>query len=65
MTFEVKEINAETGEEITRPATAEEIAQAKKDEEAAQAEFEKRQSAIDKLTALGLEVSDLEALGLI
>lgn len=65
MTFEVKEINAETGEEITRSATAAEIAQAELDAELAQAEEEKRQSAIDKLKALGLEISDLEALGLI
>lgn len=63
--FEVKEINAETGEETVRPATAEEIAQAEADLAAAKAEAEAKQSAIDKLTALGLQVADLEALGII
>lgn len=65
MAFEVKEVNAETGEEITRPATAEEIAQAELDAELAQAAEEAKQSALDKLSKLGLEVADLEALGLI
>lgn len=63
--FEVKEINAETSEEIVRPATAEEIAQMEADQEAAQAAEEAKQSALDKLKALGLELSDLEALGLV
>lgn len=63
--FEVKELNAETGEEIIRPATAEEIAQIEADQAAAQATEEAKQSALDKLKALGLELSDLEALGLV
>lgn len=63
--FEVKEINAETGEEIIRPATAEEIAQAEADLKAAEEAAVKRQATISKFEALGFEVSDLEALGLI
>lgn len=63
--FEVKEVNAETGEEIVRPATAEEIAQAEIDQAAAEAAAAAKQETIDKLKALGLEISDLEVLGLI
>lgn len=63
--FEVKEVNAETGEEIVRPATAEEIAQAQLDIQNAEEAEAKRQELINKFKALGFEVSDLEALGLI
>lgn len=62
--FEVKEINAETGEETTRPANTQEVAQAELDAETAQAEAEAKQSALDKLSKLGLDLADLEALGL-
>lgn len=59
----------------TRPATAEEIKQLQKDwadeaaykkrkDDEAKAQEEKRIAAIAKLNALGLELDDLEALGL-
>ena len=68
---QVKIVNAETGEEIIRDATADEIAQMAKDKskaEAAQAEAEAKAqakvTAENKLAALGLTTEDLKALGL-
>ena len=69
--YKEKIFNAETGEETFRDYTAEEIEkvkhfQAKAQEEAkieAQAQA-KRQTALAKLVALGLEEDDLKAIGL-
>jgi hypothetical protein len=69
--YREKIINLETGQETWRDYTPEEIAKV----EAAQAEAEaraeaeaqaeaKRQTALAKLAALGLEEDDLKALGL-
>ncbi len=63
--FDVKEIDAETGQETTRNANAEEVAQAKLDVELATAAEAAKETALDKLTKLGLEIADLQALGLI
>jgi hypothetical protein len=68
-----KEFNALTGQEtITeRDATAKEIADYEKEQAEAQAREEaqaqaeaKRQTALAKLAALGLEEDDIKALGL-
>jgi hypothetical protein len=67
----IMEHNVETGEIILRDKTEAELAQDIKDQEtnakiaAAKAEAEaKRQAALDKLAALGLNTDDLKALGL-
>ena len=68
---QVKIVDITTGEEIVRDATDAEIAQMeldaanaqKRKQEEAEAET-KRQAALDKLAALGLEPDDLKALGL-
>lgn len=61
--------NVETGESYTQPLTAEEIAelevmqaQAEAQEAEAQAKAEARQSALTKLTALGLTEEEVAAL---
>lgn len=71
MTRMISEHNAETGETIVREATLEELAQWEKDKVIFAAEkqvFEankaKREAALAKLAALGLEPDDLKALGL-
>lgn len=68
---QVKIVNIETGEEITRDANAEELAQIEKDaaswaaELVAKAEAEAKKAAAEaKLAALGLDADDLKALGL-
>lgn len=68
---DVTEIDLVTGQVIERPFTAEEIAQREADAAAAaasaQAEADAlaaRKAALAKLTALGLTVDDLAALGL-
>ena len=66
----IKIVNAETGEEIEREMNAEELAQLEKDrldsavdkQMTIEAEA-KRQAALAKLAALGLEPDDLKALG--
>ena len=69
--YKHKIINVETGEETWRDYTPAEIAEVEKAQAEAQAEAEayaqaeaKRQSAIAKLAALGLEEDDFKALGL-
>lgn len=69
--FDVLEIDAATGQITERNFTNEEMAQIEADKKAnAQAEKERkaaearRQAAIAKLTALGLDVEDLQALGI-
>ena len=66
-----KIFNLETSKETWRDYTAEEIAEVEKAQAEAQARAEaeaqaeaKRQTALAKLTALGLEEDDLNALGL-
>ena len=61
---DVKEINAETGDEIVREYTDDEIDQIELDVENAQADQDRRDAAIKKLEKLGLSLTDLEALGL-
>lgn len=61
---DVKELNAETGDEIVRDYTDAEIDQLELDAENVQAEIDRRNSAIAKLEKLGLSLTDLEALGL-
>jgi myo-inositol-1-phosphate synthase len=70
-TPQVKEVNAETGEEILRDMNTAELVQLAKDVaereaiEAAEANAEaKKASAQAKLEALGLTADDLKALGL-
>ena len=74
MTYKVGIYDASTGQEIIRDMTDDEIADrnqeillveaTKKAEEIAKAEVEmKRQAALAKLEALGLEPADLKALG--
>lgn len=65
-------IDTETNEIIERPLTKDELAQAKIDAEVQAAILAKEEAAkvakevsIAKLTALGLSVDDLKALGLI
>ena len=64
---QVFEVNAETGEAIYRDPTAEEIAQNKKDLKEkqlnAEQELAKKEQALSKLSALGLELEDLKVLG--
>jgi hypothetical protein len=71
MSLKEKIVIAETGEEIYRDYTTEQIAEVAKVEAEAQAKAEaqaqaetKRQIALGKLAALGLEEDDLKALGL-
>ena len=71
MSFQIAEINAETGEIVIREATPKEVQDRLKiDEELTQeatlkAEKEvKRKAAEAKLAALGLTADDLKALGL-
>lgn len=61
--------NFETGEEITRPMTDAEFEQYEKDREAdaihaaeMQSKIDAKQSAMDKLTALGLTTDEVAAL---
>ena len=70
-TPQVKEVNAETGEEVLRDMNAAELAQLAKEVaerealEQAQAEAQaKKATAEAKLAALGLTADDLKALGL-
>ena len=65
----IKIIDVETGEEIERPMTASEFKQFQADQETAlakQAEAEAkaaaRQSALEKLAALGLTEAEIQAL---
>ena len=65
----IKIVNVETGEEIERPMTAAEYKQFQADQELAaaqQAELEAkaaaRQSALEKLAALGLTEAEIQAL---
>ena len=65
-----KIVNADTGEETIVPMTADEIkiieaniAQSKIDEKELNDILEKKSKAMANLEALGLTVSDLEALG--
>lgn len=65
----IKIVNVETGEEIERPMTADEFKQYKAQQELAaaqQAEAEAReaarQSALEKLAALGLTEAEIQAL---
>ena len=67
----IKIHNVETGEVIEREMNAEELAQWEKDQARAALEAQaiteiqaKRETAIAKLTALGLTTDDLKALGL-
>ncbi len=67
----IKIHNVETGEIIEREMTDDEIAQREKDEQEAKekkqaetAKAAKKAEAEAKLTALGLDVEDLRALGL-
>lgn len=69
--YKEKIFNVATGEETWRDYTAEEIAEVEKAQAEAQAKAEayaqaeaKRQVALAKLAALGLEEEDLKALGL-
>jgi hypothetical protein len=69
--YKEKIVNVETGEESVRDYTPAEIAEVEKAQAKAQARAEaeaqaeaKRQVAIAKLAALGLEEDDLKALGL-
>lgn len=69
--YKEKIVDAATGEETWRDYTAEEIAEVEKakaelaKQEANEAEAAvKRQSALSKLAALGLDEDDLKALGL-
>ena len=69
--YKEKIVNVETGEETFRDYTAEEIAEVERFQVKAQQEAEleaeakaKRQAALAKLAALGLEPDDLTALGL-
>jgi|688.fasta_scaffold937489_1 hypothetical protein len=69
--YKEKIINALTGEETWRDYSAEEIAEVEKAQAEAQVRAEaeaqaeaKRQTALAKLAALGLEEDDLKALGL-
>lgn len=69
--YREKIVDASTGEETWRDYTPEEIAEVEKAKAEAQAELEvkaqfeaKRQLAISKLNALGLDLEDLKALGL-
>ena len=75
MTLTITEINATTGESITRDMTAEEIANHQeqvrirqehlaKQEAEAQAKAEAKAAAESKLAALGLTPDDLKALSL-
>jgi hypothetical protein len=68
---QVKIVNAETGEEVIRDATAAEIAQMETDKitdeaitAAQSAALVAKESAQAKLAALGLTADDLKALGL-
>ena len=70
-TPQVKEVNAETGEETLRDMNAAELAQLAKDVaereaiEAAEAKADSdKANAAAKLEALGLTANDLKALGL-
>ena len=70
-TPQVKEVNAETGEEVLRDMNAAELAQLAKEVaerealEQAQAEAQAKKAAAEaKLAALGLTADDLKALGL-
>lgn len=69
----IKEVNVSTGEEIEREMNDEEVAQLETDRLAAQAQKEAdklaaaekaaaKQSAMDKLTALGLTADEVAAL---
>ena len=65
----IKIVNVETGEEVERPMTAAEFKQYQADRELAtaqQAEAEAReaarQSALEKLAALGLTEAEIQAL---
>lgn len=57
-------VNCETGEETVRDLTSEEIARAKDFDRRVDEAQAKREAAIEKLTALGLDSDDLKALGL-
>lgn len=68
--YQVKEVNFLTGESIERDFNEDELIQRSKDslevekQEKIKAEkIEKRQAALVKLVALGLEPDDLKALG--
>ena len=68
---QVKIVNAETGEEIVRDASAKELAQMEIDaanddatKAKADAKAEAKATAKSKLAALGLTIDDLRALGL-
>jgi hypothetical protein len=67
----IKEHNTETGEVIERPMNAEELAQWELEKQTAEMQTQikadalaKREAALAKLAALGLEPDDLKALGL-
>lgn len=57
-------VNCETGEETIRDLTSEEIARAEDFDRRVDEAQAKREAAIEKLTALGLDLDDLKALGL-
>lgn len=65
----LKIVNVQTGEEIERPMTAAEYKQFQKEQELeaaqqteAEAKAAARQSALEKLAALGLTESEIQAL---
>jgi hypothetical protein len=69
--LQIKEVNTQTGEEITRDATTGEIQQLntlfeknKNEQAELQAKAQAKATAEGKLAALGLTTDDLRALGL-
>jgi hypothetical protein len=69
--LQIKEVNTQTGEEITRDATTSEIEQLntlfeknKNEQAELQAKAQAKATAEGKLAALGLTTDDLRALGL-